>query len=191
MKIFYNSGGSPNEEGETTLDGMIMDGKTMKVGAVAGLRYIKEAISVARHVFDYTKHTLLVGDQATEFAVKMGFQKQTLSTPFNEELINEWKNRNCQPNYWQNVLPLPETTCGPYEKVKLSEVKNETPSVVSPVDSQNHDTIGMVVIDWNGNVAAGTSTNGLTYKIPGRVGDSPIPVSESDDQFFNATNFFF
>ncbi|XP_037049375.1 N(4)-(Beta-N-acetylglucosaminyl)-L-asparaginase-like [Bradysia coprophila] len=168
-------GGSPSEEGETTLDGMIMDGKTMNVGAVAGLRYIKEAISVARHVLDYTKHTLLVGDQATEFAVKMGFQHQSLSTPNNEQIINDWKARNCQPNYWRNMLPSPETACGPYEKVSSSiqDIRVLSP----PVDEHNHDTIGMIAIDGNGNVAAGTSTNGLTYKIPGRVGDSPIPGS--------------
>lgn len=171
-------GGSPSEEGETTLDGMIMDGKTMNVGAVAGLRNIKEAISVARHVLDYTKHTLLVGDQATEFAVKMGFQYQSLSTPNNEQMINDWKARNCQPNYWRNVQPLPETACGPYEKVTPSFRDNNAVRVLSPpVDEHNHDTIGMIVIDVNGNVAAGTSTNGLTYKIPGRVGDSPIPGS--------------
>lgn len=158
---------------------MIMDGKTMNVGAVAGLRNIKEAISVARHVFDYTMHTLLVGDEATEFAVKMGFQKQTISTPYNDELINDWKNRNCQPNYWQNVMPSPETTCGPYEKMESIQDNNKIQVLMPSADDHNHDTIGMVVIDGNQNIAAGTSTNGLTYKIPGRVGDSPIPVSET------------
>lgn len=154
----------------------------MKVGAVAGLRYIKEAMSVARHVFDYTKHTLLVGDQATEFAIKMGFQRQSLSTPNNEELISDWKTRNCQPNYWRNVIPSPEATCGPYEKA--ASIEDKTSIEPSVVDASNHDTIGMVAIDWDGNVAAGTSTNGLTYKIPGRVGDSPIPVSKGLYQHF-------
>lgn len=148
----------------------------MNVGAVAGLRNIKEAISVARHVLDYTKHTLLVGDEATEFAVKMGFLRQTISTDYNVEVINDWKNRNCQPNYWQNVIPSPETSCGPYEKMEsISDYDVTIP--VSSADVHNHDTIGMVVIDGNDNIAAGTSTNGLTYKIPGRVGDSPITVS--------------
>ncbi|KAJ6634045.1 N(4)-(Beta-N-acetylglucosaminyl)-L-asparaginase [Pseudolycoriella hygida] len=170
-------GGSPDEHGETTLDSMIMDGKTMKVGAVAGLRNIKEAISVARRVFEQTKHTLLAGDAATEFAVQMGFKKQSLSTSFNEEVINEWKNRNCQPNYWQNVLPSPEESCGPYKKIESVQESNEIENGMSFVNEQSHDTIGMLVIDINGNIAAGTSTNGLTYKIPGRVGDSPIPGS--------------
>lgn len=170
-------GGSPNERGETTLDAMVMDGKSMKVGAVANLRFIKEAISVARHVLDYTKHTLLVGDQATDFAISMGFQNQSISTTRNEEMINEWRNKSCQPNYWVNVFPSPEGSCGPYEKIsplpksEIFQISN------SPVNEQNHDTIGMIAIDKNSNIAVGTSTNGLTYKIPGRVGDSPIPGS--------------
>lgn len=153
----------------------------MKVGAVAGLRNIKEAISVARHVFDHTKHTLLVGDQATDFAVQMGFQKQTLSTSKNDEVINTWKNRNCQPNYWQNVIPSPDTSCGPYEKSNSIQATSEiNVRIASAIDQRyDHDTIGMVVIDRNDNIAVGTSTNGLTYKIPGRVGDSPIAVSET------------
>lgn len=175
-------GGSPNEEGETTLDSMIMDGKTMKVGAVAGLRNIKEAIAVARHVFDHTKHTLLVGDQATEFAVNMGFQKQSISSSLNDEMINDWKNRNCQPNFWQNVIPSPESGCGPYVPSQSIQDYDKI-RVTSPFDENNHDTIGMIVIDRNENISAGTSTNGLTYKIPGRVGDSPIPVSKNDKPF--------
>lgn len=147
----------------------------MKVGAVAGLREIKDAISVARHVLEYTKHTLLVGDQATEFAVKMGFTKESISTEFSRQMIQEWKEKKCQPNYWMNVLPSADKNCGPYEKVLTD--KNELINVKMILnDDKNHDTIGMIAIDKNGNIAAGTSTNGLTYKIPGRVGDSPIPV---------------
>jgi N4-(beta-N-acetylglucosaminyl)-L-asparaginase len=152
---------------------MIMDGKHMKVGAVAAMREIKEAIAVARHVLDYTKHTLLVGDQATEFAIKMGFTRQNLSTARNDEIMSSWRSSNCQPNYWINVVPKSSESCGPYEKDE-NAVGGEISVVMT--DDSNHDTIGMVAIDGNGNVAAGTSTNGLTYKIPGRVGDSPIPV---------------
>ncbi|KAL7015909.1 hypothetical protein ACKWTF_016728 [Chironomus riparius] len=169
-------GGSPNEEGETTLDAMIMDGKTMKVGAVGGLRSIKAAISVAWHIFYYTKHTLLVGDQATEFAIKMGFIKESLSTESSENIITNWMNNSCQPNYWMNVMPTPTSGCGPYEKIESIEGQRIQVQMVQN-DDNNHDTIGMIAIDKNGDVAAGTSTNGLTYKIPGRVGDSPIPGS--------------
>lgn len=68
------AGGSPDELGETSLDAMVQDGTTFDMGAVGDLRRVREAIQVARAVMQYTKHTLLVGDQATEFAVMMGFQ---------------------------------------------------------------------------------------------------------------------
>jgi len=147
----------------------------MKVGAVGGLRNIKGAMSVAWHIFYYTKHTLLVGDQATEFAVKMGFEKESLSTESSENTIKNWEEKSCQPNYWLNVLPNPTSGCGPYEKLEPSEGHQIQVEMIKNDDS-NHDTIGMIVIDSKGDIAAGTSTNGLTYKIPGRVGDSPIPV---------------
>ncbi|XP_070508993.1 N(4)-(Beta-N-acetylglucosaminyl)-L-asparaginase-like [Chironomus tepperi] len=168
-------GGSPNEEGETTLDAMIMDGKTMKVGAVGGLRHIKSAMSVAWHVLHYTKHTLLVGDQATEFATKMGFEKESLTTDFSEKVTTDWKEKNCQPNYWMNVMQNTES-CGPYDKLEPIEGQQIKVEMMDLGD-HNHDTIGMIAIDKKGDIAAGTSTNGLTYKIPGRVGDSPIPGS--------------
>lgn len=169
---------------------MVMDGKSMKVGAVANLRFIKEAISVARHVLDYTKHTLLVGDQATQFAITMGFKNQTLSTSRNDEIIDDWIKNNCQPNYWMNVQPIPENSCGPYQKVAAVPAR-EFSVVATSIDEHNHDTIGMIAIDKEENVAVGTSTNGLTYKIPGRVGDSPIPVKFENRIFFEFFNGFY
>lgn len=73
-------GGSPDEQCETTLDAMIMDGLTMKSGSVAGLRRIKDAISVARMVLEHTTHTMLSGDLATAFALEMGFTPENLTT---------------------------------------------------------------------------------------------------------------
>ena len=73
-------GGSPDEQCETTLDAMIMDGKTMKSGSVAGLRRIKDAISVARMVLEHTTHTMLSGELATRFATEMGFTPENLTT---------------------------------------------------------------------------------------------------------------
>lgn len=166
-------GGSPNEDGETCLDAMIMDGKTMNVGAVASLRNIKDAIAVARHVLENTQHTFLVGEQATDFAVKMGFKKESLSTSGSESIYNDWKLRNCQPNFWMNVSPNPSMSCGPYEPVTDAQSKSIN-DINSFFTSNNHDTIGMIVIDKQGNIASGTSTNGATHKIPGRVGDSSI-----------------
>lgn len=71
-------GGSPNEFGETTLDAMIMNGRTREVGAVANLKRVKEASHVARQVMDKTYHTLMVGEDATYFATRMGFSMQVI-----------------------------------------------------------------------------------------------------------------
>lgn len=192
-------GGSPDEDGETTLDAMIMDGSTHDVGAVGALRGIKSAISVARHVMDYTRHTLLVGSQATQFALEMGFQLENLTSPESVKIYEDWRTDDCQPNFWENVVPSPESACGPYSPANL----RTTDEMSSPPDQQDleiqdrgpissntesssqstfktiadHDTIGMVAIDVDGRISCGTSSNGAKHKIPGRVGDAPIAGS--------------
>uniref|UniRef100_A0A182JUA1 N(4)-(beta-N-acetylglucosaminyl)-L-asparaginase n=1 Tax=Anopheles christyi TaxID=43041 RepID=A0A182JUA1_9DIPT len=174
-------GGSPDEIGETTLDAMLMDGKTMDIGAVAALRDVKHAAEVAKYVLRNTKHTLLVGNQATEFAVMMGFKRESLQTEASKGMWSAWKNNHCQPNYWKNVIPSPSMSCGPYEPVSANAIQPDADldhaSDRSAYDfgQYNHDTISMIVINDDGHVVAGTSTNGASYKIPGRVGDSPIP----------------
>lgn len=72
----------------------------MNVGAVAALRNVKDAIAVARFVLENTKHTLLVGELATNFAIQMGFQNESLQTDNSRNIFNNWKNNECQPNYW-------------------------------------------------------------------------------------------
>ncbi|KAK3606412.1 hypothetical protein CHS0354_042063 [Potamilus streckersoni] len=174
-------GGSPDEQGETTLDAMIMDGRTHDVGAVGALRRIKPAISVARAIMEFTTHTFLVGDQATAFAKEIGFTETDLTSNISAQMFKDWRNKNCQPNYWQdNVTPDPRTSCGPYRPIQEVDFEHiPRDDVVKKehgvrIDEHYHDTIGMVVIDSSGNVASGTSTNGLNHKIAGRVGDSPI-----------------
>nr|CAI5846898.1 unnamed protein product [Callosobruchus analis] len=94
-------GGSPDENGETTLDGMIFDGDTMDMGAVAGLRDIKNAIKVARYVLERTEHSLLVGSLATQFAKGFEFPKESLATNYSRNLWKNWKLHSCQPNFWK------------------------------------------------------------------------------------------
>ncbi|OQV21403.1 N(4)-(Beta-N-acetylglucosaminyl)-L-asparaginase [Hypsibius exemplaris] len=176
-------GGSPDENAETTLDAMIMCGTTMNVGSVGCLRRIKNAISVARFVMERTKHTLLVGELATEFAISMGFKEESLSTPKSKDIWKKWQENQCQPNFRQDVLPDPSQSCGPYSPAAF--IKSGTRTIAQSdnkrhplgIQEQNHDTIGMIAIDEQGHIAAGTSTNGASHKIPGRVGDSPIAGS--------------
>lgn len=122
----------------------------------------------------YTEHSFLVGESATNFAQQMGFKRESLKTNESSDMWNIWRNNNCQPNFWENVTPDPKTSCGPYQP-KTGTTKHFRKSAPDPqVGPRNHDTIGMVVVDSNGDIACGVTTNGLTNKISGRVGDSPI-----------------
>ncbi|KAK1753194.1 asparaginase-domain-containing protein [Echria macrotheca] len=173
-------GGSPDEACETTLDAMIMDGTTMKTGAVAGLRRVRDAIAVARHVLEHTAHSMLVGDHATEFAVENGFREEDLSTPESRERCRAWREANCQANYRINVAPDPTTSCGPYRPLALDSLAKGYPGLLDAgYAAASHDTISMVAIHSSGVMAAGTSTNGASHKVPGRVGDGPIVGSGS------------
>lgn len=171
-------GGSPDEACETTLDAMIMDGATMKSGAVAGLRRVRDAISVARAVLDRTSHTLLAGDLATAFAVQNGFREESLQTDTTRARCAAWRAAACQPNYRLNVSPDPRSSCGPYAPPLAGQPPPLQPAR-SVAPQASHDTISMIAIDAKGAMAAGTSTNGASFKVPGRVGDGPITGSGS------------
>lgn len=151
-------GGSPDESCETTLDAMIMDGGSFNAGAVAGLRRVKNAIGVARAVMEHTRHTLLAGDLATEFAKQMGFEEESLSTPEMEERCRAWREEDCQPNYRVDVSPDAGSSCGPYSPLKSKSRRQEA-------KQYGHDTLSLIAIDHKGRMAAGTTTNGATHKV--------------------------
>ncbi|KAF9603161.1 hypothetical protein IFM89_034494 [Coptis chinensis] len=197
LRCDVGPGGSPDENGETTLDALVMDGTTTEVGAVAAMRYVKDGIRAAKLVMRHTKHTLLVGEKASAFAISMGLPGPTnLSSPESIEKWIKWKDNGCEPNYWKNVLPA--NSCGPYHpkdppssvegacsmgsgpyhpKDLSSSVegacsmgsKDPIASSSPHISHKNHDTISMAVIDQMGHIAVGTSTNGATFKIPGRL----------------------
>ena len=81
----------------------------------------------------------------------------------------DWRNNQCQPNFWVNVSPDPNSQCGPYTPIHANEISVKSKPHFSRGGEGNHDTIGMVAIDTKGHLAAGTSTNGLKHKIPGEV----------------------
>lgn len=190
-------GGSPDENCETTLDALIMDGTTMKSGAVAGLRRVRDAIAAARLVLDYTDHTLLAGDLATRFAVDFGgLVEENLTTSESAATCGEWRAAGCQPNYRAgNLVPDAEQQCGPYFPAGAGDSTAVETMIRSPKEPEvelksrgamytasagrSHDTISMIVLHADGTMAAGTSTNGATHKVPGRVGDGPITGSGS------------
>ena len=76
---------------------------------------VKNAIKVAHYVLKYTRHTLLVGDAAADFAKEMGFTWEDLSTENSTKLWLNWRENNCQPNFRRNVYPNPNANCGPYK----------------------------------------------------------------------------
>ncbi|GLT83964.1 hypothetical protein SLE2022_022250 [Rubroshorea leprosula] len=181
-------GGSPDENGETTIDALLMNGVTMEVGAVAAMRFVKDGMKAARLVMEHTKHTLLVGEKASVFAISMGLPgPNNLSSSESLEKWTKWKENHCQPNFRKNVKPV--DGCGPYKLEDCSGHNEEAFSGANVteflqsrsclVGPHNHDTISMAVIDKMGHVAVGTSTNGATFKIPGRVGDGPIAGSSA------------
>ncbi len=145
-------GGLPNEEGKVTLDASIMKGPGHRCGSVAALENIIHASSVARRVMERTDHIMLVGKDAYRFARAHGFKKENLLT---EKSRIEWLR-------WKETL-------------------SDRDDWLSPTDHDySHDneritgTINVLGIDDQGNVFGITTTSGLAYKIPGRVGDSPI-----------------
>ncbi|KAK6864812.1 asparaginase-domain-containing protein [Apiospora arundinis] len=186
-------GGSPDEQCETTLDALLMDGATLNTGAVAALRRVRDAIGVARAVLDHTSHSLLAGDQATAFAAQNGFLEEDIGTADSARRCQEWRDRDrCQPNYRVDVTPDPKAACGPYTPAPQSivDAKGGNPDTNNRDDNGNsvenkkrhqasHDTISMITLDGAGGMAAGTSTNGASHKVPGRVGDGPIAGSGS------------
>ncbi len=95
------------------MDALVIDGKKHDAGSVAGLKRVKSVISVAQAVMNFTKHTMLVGESATQFAIDMGFKEEDLHTQDSLGKWMDWLKNDCQPNFRQNVLPDPEKNCGP------------------------------------------------------------------------------
>ena len=142
-------GGLANAIGTVSLDACLMDGKTLNCGAVAGVENIRHVAALARKVMEKTPHILLVGEGAKWFAMENGFPLESLNTP---ESVAEW-----QKNLPKDRKPL--THPGSKE---LGD------------PSKSHDTVTVLALDKEGNLGGVCSTSGLAYKLPGRVGDSPI-----------------
>ena len=138
----FNSGkgAKVNQKFQCELDSSIMDGSNLKCGAVASVQRIKNPINAARLVMERTRHVLLVGPSADEYAESEGLTMVPNSYFMTPKMIKEW-----------------------YEAQKKSY--NQIPQ---------HETCGALALDKKKNLAAGTSTGGITYKMAGRVGDSPI-----------------
>lgn len=136
-----------NSVGEIAMDAMVMDGSNLRMGAVGSVKGVQYPIQLARLVMEQTVHNMLVGDGARQFAMQKGVRMAA-----------------------QAELTVPREV----ERFR----KYQTDANISPIASftlpRSGGTVGAVALDQYGNLAAGTSTGGTPYSLPGRVGDSPL-----------------
>lgn len=144
-------GGIPNQVGEVELDAALMEGENLRAGAVGGVRRFVPVIELARRVMEHTPHLMLIGEGAERFALQQGFTPRSLLT---EESIRRWHS-------WFQ------------EQFAPTDVSQARAEEGTEHESVSHDTVG--VIGWHqGHLVVACSTSGLAWKMPGRVGDSPI-----------------
>lgn len=183
-------GGLPNEEGVVELDACCMHGPTRRAGSVGGVRNIKNVSLVAKAVIEHTGHVMLVGEGAERFAVAMGHPRENLLTEHSRKIWQLWKEYHSSDDWWGPGLADPHWKAP--ENISQNELwqeryarLEERASAVGIDPDQRRSAIHKVLfpptgtihcsaLNEKGEISGITTTSGLAYKLPGRVGDSPI-----------------
>jgi N4-(beta-N-acetylglucosaminyl)-L-asparaginase len=155
-------GGLPNEEGVVQLDASVMDGPTARAGAVGAIENIKNPAAVALQVLRRTDHVMLVGAGALKFAKALGFPEENLLTEESRQEWLKWKANLNKDDWWLNDDQQITAPSGPTKGRSSLDVHYTT------------GTVHCSGLDDQGRMASCTSTSGLSWKLSGRLGDSPI-----------------
>lgn len=187
-------GGIPNEEGVVELDACCMHGPTRRAGSVGGVRNIKNVSLVSKAVFEHTGHVMLVGEGAERFAVAVGFPRENLLTDHSRKIWLLWKEFHSNEDWWGPGLADPhwqspnvEPSGKPQAELWQERIKklqaHATDLGIAPelqaeairkVLFPPTGTIHCSALNGKGEISGCTTTSGLGFKLPGRVGDSPI-----------------
>lgn len=173
-------GGLPNELGVVELDASVMHGPTNRAGSVAGIRNIKTPSKVAKLVLEQTDHVMLVSQGALDFAKAWGFKEEDLLTERSRMAWMTWKqslNDGNQHNNWREGLWAPEK-----KKAAAEQIRRQFPEATDELIAWAQfvavhpptGTINCLALNEKGEMSGTTTTSGLAWKIPGRIGDSPI-----------------
>jgi beta-aspartyl-peptidase (threonine type) len=156
-------------EGKNEMDASIMDGRTLKAGAVAFVKNVKNPVKLARLVMERTEHVLLGGAGANQFALEMGVETADDAYFYTEHRYQQLLNAR-----EQGVVELDHTAGAPELLEENLEAVTSADTQAAIRESKPLGTVGAVACDASGNIAAATSTGGMTNKRFGRIGDTPL-----------------